>query len=198
MSGKIISFPNELLWSVIGLLLTIGGTFLDVSITNVPWQWNQEGIKSYPLGVTYQVGAVLFTACMGGPSGGVLSQIAYVVLGLLSPFSVFGQGRGIDYLKQPSFGYLLGFIFAAGICGYLAFKRKPKIEYLAFCSLCGLFTIHVCGITYLVMNYLINGGKIMLIFQSIMQYSISVLPGQLIIVCVVTVLSFLLRHLLFY
>jgi len=49
----------------------------------------------------------------------VHSQIAYQ---LWQPCSSFAQGGGIDYPKQPQFGYLLGFIPGAWVCGFLAFQ----------------------------------------------------------------------------
>ncbi|TAF16790.1 MAG: biotin transporter BioY, partial [Nostocales cyanobacterium] len=36
---------NQLLWSMIGLLLTMGGTFLEVYGTTLPWSWSHQGIK---------------------------------------------------------------------------------------------------------------------------------------------------------
>lgn len=199
MSDKSLSIPNEILWAVIGLLLTIGGTFLEVHITNLPWRWNQDGIQTYALGVTYQIGAVLLVGCMGGKNAGALSQIAYLVLGLIF-YPVFGQGGGLGYLNQPTFGYVLGFIFGAWICGFLAFKNPPKLEFLSLACLCGLFTIHISGLTYICVTHFLtkNTEDLILLWDAIMKYSIHTLPGQLVILCSVTVISYLGRHLLFY
>ena len=51
--------PIELIWAVIGLLLTIGGTFLPASVTIPIGLWDDRGLQAYSLGVTYQIGAVL-------------------------------------------------------------------------------------------------------------------------------------------
>ena len=193
-----MSVPNELLWALIGLLLTIGGTFLEAFVTNPPWSWSGQGIHTISLGVTYQIGAVLLTACLGGKNAGALSQIAYVVLGLNLP--IFTQGGGISYLKEPSFGYLLGFIAGAWVCGFLAFRMPPRVESLAFSCICGLLTIHIYGLGYLIIFHTINlpvvGG--LPLWQAIMKYSIYPVPGQLVVVCAVTVLAFALRQLMFY
>lgn len=193
-----MSVPNELLWALIGLLLTIGGTFLEAFVTNPPWTWSGQGIHTVSLGVTYQIGAVLLTACLGGKNAGALSQIAYVVLGLNLP--IFTQGGGISYLKEPSFGYLLGFIAGAWVCGFLAFRMPPRVESLAFSCICGLLTIHVYGLGYLIIFHSINVPAIgtLPLWQAIMKYSIYPLPGQLVVVCAVTVLAFALRQLMFY
>ncbi len=197
-----ISPPALFLWAVIGLLLTIIATFIEVFMTNSPWQWAEKGIHSQSLGITYQIGAVLLTGCMGGKNAGALSQIAYVMLGLFW-LPVFAQGGGIDYLYEPSFGYLLGFIPGAWLCGWLAFRQRPKIEWFAFSSLGGLLVIHICGLGYLLSLFLLKSENSPVASMGnlrdlIYHYSISPFLGQLIIVCVISVLAFLLRKLLFY
>ncbi len=137
-----MSVPNELLWALIGLLLTIFGTFVEAFITNPPWNWSERGIFSQSLGITYQIGAVLLTGCLGGKNAGALSQIAYVVLGLLW-LPIFAHGGGLDYLREPSFGYLVGFVAGAWLCGYMAFRARAKLESLAVSAFFGLVVIHL-------------------------------------------------------
>ncbi|MFM7449942.1 MAG: biotin transporter BioY [Leptolyngbyaceae cyanobacterium] len=189
----------DLLWALIGLILTISGTFVEAFVATPDLGKGLQTVQTYPLGVTYQIGAVLFVGCMGGQTAAVLSQVAYLVLGLVG-FQIFSQGGGIGYLREPSFGYLLGFIPAAWICGRLAFKALPRLEALAFSCLCGLLGIHGTGILYLILAY--NGGWLKTMNFSlqaaILRYSLYPLPGQLAIVCAVTVIAFLLRHLMLY
>ncbi|MEO8892890.1 MAG: biotin transporter BioY, partial [Coleofasciculaceae cyanobacterium] len=45
-----MAVPNELLWALIGLLLTIGGTFLEAFVTNPPWDWSGQGVHTVSLG----------------------------------------------------------------------------------------------------------------------------------------------------
>lgn len=193
-----MSAPNKLLWALVGLLLTIGGTFLEAFVTNPPWDWSGHGIQTVSLGVTYQIGAVLLTGCLGGKSAGALSQIAYIVLGLNLP--VFTQGGGISYLKEPTFGYLLGFIAGAWVCGFMAFRMPPRVESLAFSCICGLLTIHTCGLGYLIISHSFHwaSSESLPLMKAIITYSIAPLPGQLAVVCAVTVLAFALRQLMFY
>ncbi|MCV3213698.1 biotin transporter BioY [Plectonema radiosum NIES-515] len=191
---------NQLLWSMIGLLLTIGGTFLEAYGITLPWSWSQHGIETFSLGVKYQVGAVLLVGCLGGKNAGALSQIAYLVMGL-TLLPVFADGGGIGYVKLSQFGYLLGFIPGAWICGLLAFKARPKLETLAFSCFCGLLIVHVCGISYLIISYVFHwkGTETLpLMMEAILTYSWFALPGQLAVVCVVTVIAYVLRHLMFY
>ena len=190
---------NQLLWSMIGLLLTMGGTFLEAYGITAPWNWSQHGIGTFSLGVSYQIGAVLLVGCLGGQNAGALSQIAYLVMGL-TLLPVFAEGGGIGYVKLSQFGYLLGFIPGAWICGYLAFKTRPRLETLAFSCFCGLFTVHICGIAYLIISYILpwKGTENLSLIQAILKYSCFALPGQLVVVCAVTIVAYLLRHIMFY
>lgn len=194
-----VSVPNEILWAIIGLLLTIGGNFLEAYIINFPWSWSQQGVNTHSVGVTYQIGAVLLVGCLGGKNAGALSQIAYLVIGLMG-FQVFDRGGGLEYFQQPTFGYLLGFIPGAWVCGYLAFRRQPKLEFLALSCFFGLLSIHLAGLSYLIISQLLN-WKVnygLSLFQGIINYSFYPLPGQFVVVCAVTVIAFTLRKLMFY
>jgi biotin transport system substrate-specific component len=214
-----VNFLDELLWAFAGLLLTIGGLFLPAAMinpANIPWDrlghlpppfWTS--IPVHPLQVSYQIAAVLLVSCVGGQQAGTLSQIAYLILGL-SGFQIFAQGGGLSYFAEPTFGYLLGFIPAAWLCGGIAFPsiqklnsarpertRPPvRLERLGFGSLVGLATIHLLGIGYL---------SLLALFQqlpeswpaAIREYSLLPLPGQLILICVVAVVARFLRVILF-
>jgi len=194
-----VDVPNQVLWSLIGLLLTIGGTFVEAYFTSSPWNWSHHGIQTYSLGVTYQIGAVLLVGCLGGRNAGATSQIAYLVLGL-TWLTVFDQCRGVDCIKQPYFGYLLGFIPGAWICGFLAFKAPPRLEFLAFSCISAIVVIHLTGLAYLILlqGFSWAGAGVMPLQQAILSYSLYPLPGQITIACAVTVLAYGLRHLLFY
>lgn len=188
---------TDLLWALIGLMLTIGGTLLRASIAGVPV--GAGNLPLYFLGVSYQIGAVMLVGCLGGKNAAVMSQIAYLALGL-SGFPVFSQGGGIGYLRQPSFGYLLGFVPGGWICGYLAFKAPPRLESLTFSGLCGLFSIHLTGIVYLLLGYAVkwvDTGSVPL-SKALITYSVNLLPGQLAVTCAIAVLAFVLRRMMFY
>jgi biotin transport system substrate-specific component len=194
-----MTLPFEFLWAIIGVLLTIGGTFIEAAVADPSWIWEHKGIQVYSLGVTYQIGAVLLVGCMGGKNAAAMSQVAYLALGL-TVLPIFSEGGGIGYLTEPTLGYLLGFIPGGWVCGYLAFKASAKLELFAFSCCCGLLTIHSLGIIYLILYGLFNGGMIydLSILEAIDQYSFYPFPGQLGVACAVAVLSFLLRGILFY
>jgi len=194
-----------LMWAFIGLILTIGSTWLEAFAFNVPlvdW-WNGGGgsIEPTALGVNFQVGAALFTGCMGGRNAAALSQIAYVALGLFEPFGleVFAQGSGTDYFQEPGFGYILGFIPAGWVCGAIAFRRKAPLERLAFGAICGLVFVHLCGLSYLVLGHLFRwlpaspGLGI-----SILDFSVEQIPGQIMVSCAIALIAYGFRKVLFY
>ena len=162
------------------------------------------GVQTQSLGVSYQVGAVLLVGCLGGKNAAVLSQIAYLALGILW-FDVFGlqvfdQGGGLSYIREPSFGYLLGFVPAAWICGYVAFRSRPKLETLALSCLCGLIASHLVGLVYVSLAYLLGwaNSASLSFLEAVFIYSFYRFPGQLAVACMVTVIAFLMRRLMFY
>lgn len=194
-----MKLTREILWAIVGLILTIGGTFLEAHVANPSALWAGENVKILSLGVTYQIGAVLLVGCLGGKNAAVISQIAYIFLGL-TLLPIFSQGGGLGYLKEPSFGYLLGFIPGAWLCGNLAYKGAPKLELLAFSCSIGLFAIHLVGLSYLILSkiFAVFSSASFPILDAIQTYSISPLPGQMAVVCAVTVLAYLLRRAMFY
>ncbi len=196
--------PSELLWAFIGLMLTILGTWLETFTLNPGWVWGHVGREVFSLGVSFQVGAVLLTGCVGGKNAAALAQMAYLVLGLalFQAFAlpVFTQGGGLSYVREPGFGYLLGFVPAGWLSGYLAFLWPPSLETLAFSALCGLGLIHGFGIVYLTLAFPLGWleGATAAYAELLFNYSILPIPGHLVLVCAVAVLSLALRRALFY
>ena len=209
-----ISRPYILVWTIVGLFLTIGANFVPAYIINSPAQWLSQGITAYPLGFKCQVGAVLLVSCLGGRTAGALAQVVYLFVGLVW-LKIFNDGGGIEYLQKPAFGYLLAFVPGAWICGQLAFKQtlpkeavansvkpklKPELEHLGISCLCGLFVIHFFGIIYSIGFKIIDlqqSGNFNLL-DSIVSYSVYPLPSQLLLVCAATSIAFILRRVMFY
>ncbi len=198
LKNLVLSPFDELLWAVIGLLLTISGVFIEpaipVPVLSWPMQWEQ--VPTFGLGSSLQVAAVLFVGCLGGYNAAALSQIAYLALGL-SGLQVFAVGGGLGVWQAPAFGYLLGFIPGAWICGYLAFRQRSRLEGLFVSCLAGLGVIHGVGILYLSGLWFLRDLPLPW-WSLIQQLSLLPLPGQLILGCAVTLVAFVLRRLLFY
>ncbi len=195
--------PYELLWALIGLILTILSSWLEAGVPWLLWQGEASAVVPYSLGVTFQVGAALFTGCMGGKNAAAIAQIAYVILGVVLferfQLEIFTQDAGLSYLRDPGFGYLLGFIPAAWLCGKLAFRDKPTPERLGFAALSGLLVVHVCGLTYLCLGYLFRWiAADFSLPTAIMTYSIVLIPGQVMVTCAIALIAYGLRKALFY
>ena len=186
--------PEVILWAAVGLILTIGGTFIQAYTIATPWFWQGTGMKIQTLGVSYQIGAVLLTACLGGKNAALLSQFAYLILGLIG-LPIFDRGGGWQYFQEPNFGYLLGFIIGAWLCGFLAFQSLAKLSRLIVSCSIGLVVIHLTGIVYLTILYYSTGlGRgIDSLLQAISIYSLNPLPGQLAVVCAVSLIALVMR-----
>jgi biotin transport system substrate-specific component len=196
--NKTLSPLDKALWAVIGLLLTISGVFIEVAIPVPPLAWpiDWSHVPTYSLGVTLQIGAILLVGCMAGRNAAALSQIAYLILGL-SGFQIFAQGGGLGYLREPTFGYLLGFLPGAWICGHIAFQQHRRLDNLIMSCLWGLGAIHLVGLAYLTVLSIFRITSANW-WDAVLRYSVYPLPGQFIIVCTVAAVAYLMRILLFY
>lgn len=188
----------------------VGATLVEAHIAwpqGWDWQnWTMRSAIAYPsLRVNWQVGAVLLIGCLGGTQAALLSQISYVILGL-SGSAIFTQGGGLDYIQEPAFGYILGFIPGGWLCGRLAFRGPAQLETLALSALAGLGVIHLFGIVYQIglQTVQLLSQQIQLmemgmnLLRGISHYSFVLLTGQLALICAVSVLAFILRRIMFY
>ncbi|TAD74190.1 MAG: biotin transporter BioY [Oscillatoriales cyanobacterium] len=182
---------ETLLWAAIGVLLSIAASFVEVFVPTAPWQWLGDGLQVVSLGTRYQVAAVLLVACLGGGTAAALSQVAYLALGLVG-LPIFEGGGGWQYLGEPSFGYLLGFVPAGWLCGRWAFLGPPKVEQLAIGCAIGLVALHSVGLLYAMV---LRSSE----FEAIAAtYSQAALPGQAIAACAAATIASVFRHLVFY
>lgn len=106
-----------------------------------------------PVPITLQTITVLFAALFLGSRFALLSQIEYLMLGIMG-FPVFaGFKSGITSLFGPTGGYLTGFLFAAFITGYILEnfngKIKNKIYLCLFSFITGLIIIYLTGFVHL-------------------------------------------------
>lgn len=107
-------------------------------------------IPLQPLPITLQT---LFTALAGvflGGYTGALSQIVYVLLGIIG-LPVFAGGKaGLGTLLGPSGGYLIGFIVGAYVIGKMVeAKREPGFVWICLAILAGDVFIYIPGVLQL-------------------------------------------------
>ena len=91
-------------------------------------------VPSSPVPVTGQTLAVGIVGATLGARRGASSLALYAVLGLFLPFYSEGES-GWDVIWGASGGYIIGFIFAAGVIGWFAERgadRRVVTTFLAF------------------------------------------------------------------
>tara|TARA_B100000674_G_C37901744_1_gene944087 strand:+ start:470 stop:1033 length:564 start_codon:yes stop_codon:yes gene_type:complete len=107
-------------------------------------------IPFYPVPMTMQTFVVLLIGvCFGWKLGGTII-IFYLLEGLMG-LPVFSgtpeKGSGIIYFVGPTMGYLLGFVFAAMICG--VFKFNKNIIFNFFKLFLSVSVIYFFGLIWL-------------------------------------------------
>jgi biotin transport system substrate-specific component len=80
----------------------------------------QVEVPMWPVPVTGQTLAVVIVGATLGARRGVVSMLVYALVGLAgAPFFADATG-GLQALSSPSFGYVIGFVPAAAVVGWLA------------------------------------------------------------------------------
>lgn len=134
-----------------------------------------------PVPITMQSIVVVLAGIILGPKLGPLSQLVYVGLGLIGLPIFSGFTGGVQSLLKPSFGFTIGFIFAAFIVGKLAqLKKGLQKKQILIAILLGNITIYLFGLPY--MYFILNIiTKQNLAFQNIIYTGFLVfLPGDII------------------
>lgn len=105
-----------------------------------------------PIGIVPLSLQLMFVMLCALTLGGRLSAIAilcYCLIGLVG-LPVFTKGGGIGYIFEPTFGYLLGFIFGAFLTGTLSkmCSHKNGAIWFFLCTLAGEVVVYIFGLTY--------------------------------------------------
>ena len=126
--------PRRITLIALFAAMTAAGSIVRVPLTPVP--------------ITLQSFSVLLAGVILGPIEGSMSQVVYVITGLLG-LPVFSGGGGISYIMKPSFGFLLGFMCAPYAVGlYLEKTAYTKARIFIAC-LIGTSVIYLLGMPYL-------------------------------------------------
>lgn len=105
--------------------------------------------------LTFQAFFACLAGALLGAKLGALSQIVYILLGLIG-LPVFQGGKaGPTTIVNPTFGYILGFLVGAYLIGKLIEKRKVTYKNLSISIIIGLIIMYVFGTIYfyLIMNF---------------------------------------------
>lgn len=147
-------------------------------------------ISENPLGpsaITLQFFFTAMAGCLLGSGCGALSQLIYVLLGLLG-LPIFTAGGGFSYVLHPTFGFLLGLIPAAWVIGRLA-RSTCSFWRIALAALVGLAVLYAVGLPYMAM--ILNGymGKGMDLSAILWAGMLPFLPGDALKILVTAMLT---------
>jgi len=145
--------------------LTAVGAFIKIPVPYVPF--------------TLQFLFVLFAGMLLGKKLGLLSQVVYLMVGLIGA-PVFANGGGPAYVLQPTFGYLVGFAAGAYLVG-LVVERVPgdSFKKFLFAALAGLTVVYAFGVTYLYLILNFVAHKTFTFAQALWIGAAVCLPGDL-------------------
>ena len=115
----------------------------------------QLAIPNEPVPFTFQTLAVLLVGSTLGAIRGALSLALYALVGGLGLPVFTAQAHGFDYLFGATGGYIVGFILAAALVGWLAEKgwSNSSIGMIASYVL-GSVVIYGIGASWLTYGYL--------------------------------------------
>jgi len=144
--------------------------------------------------LTLQTLMVMFSGLILGGRLGALSQLVYILVGLMG-IPIFAHGGGPGYVLQPTFGYLVGFVCGAYVIGTITERNDPLQRSVIFVALvAGTLAIYVPGITVLYLNLNFIQQKAVSLSTVIKIGCLVVLPGDIIKIVVVLYLGPLLHQ----
>lgn len=110
----------------------------------------QVEIPLWPVPLTLQTLGVLFTGTVLGSRRGALALLLYLTEGALGLPVFAGGASGVGYMLGPTGGYLVGFVVAAGVVGWLAQRGwDRRLVWAAVAMVIGNVIIYVCGVAWL-------------------------------------------------
>ena len=107
-------------------------------------------IPFYPVPMTMQTFVVLFLGISFGYKIGVATVILYLLEGIVG-LPVFSnspeKGLGIAYFVGPTMGYLIGFVFASFLAGYLKYNSNFVFTFIKLTLSTSI--IYILGVLWL-------------------------------------------------
>ena len=116
------------------------------ALTALAAQWRIQ-LPFTPVPITGQTFAVLLTGAALGWKLGAAGQLLYLVVGALGAPVFTDSSGGIEVIRGATGGYLIGFVFAAGLVGWMAEHRQDRTFATMFTAfILGSFVIYVFGV----------------------------------------------------
>jgi biotin transport system substrate-specific component len=128
-----------------------------------------------PVPITFQTLFLNLAGALLGGYLGALSQVVYILLGVIG-LPVFAGGKaGLGVLLGPTGGYLFGFVLAALVVGKLiAVKKNPGLIWTISSMLAGTAVIYFLGILQLTLVARLSVEK------AIVVGALPFLPGDMV------------------
>ena len=124
------------------LIIILGSVLLTISA--------KIKIPFYPVPMTMQTFMVLFLGISFGYKIGVATVMFYLLEGILG-LPVFSnspeKGIGIAYFVGPTMGYLIGFVFASFLAGFLKYNSNFFLTFIKL--LLSTSIIYILGVIWL-------------------------------------------------
>ncbi|MGE5790177.1 MAG: biotin transporter BioY [Syntrophaceae bacterium] len=145
MASATLSTRGMIYASMFGALTAIG------ALISIPLQ---------PVPVTLQTLFLYLAGSLLGGSLGALSQVLYVILGVIG-LPVFSGGKaGLGVFLGPTGGYLIGFIAGAFVTGkIIEIREKPGLVWIVLAMLAGTAAVYTLGVLQLVLIGKLSVGK---------------------------------------
>lgn len=138
------------------VLLVLAGTGLVAGAAQISFH-----IPGTPVPITGQTFAVVLVGAALGSVRGFSSLALYLLAGMVLPFYADGA-KGVDVIVGASGGYIVGFVAAAALTGFLAERGADrKLISAVGAMFVGNIIIYLCGLPWLAVNLDVNFAKTM-------------------------------------
>lgn len=167
---------KEMILAGLFAALTVIGAKINLLLPDVP--------------VTLQPIIVMLAGSLLGSRVAFLSQLIYLLSGLIG-LPVFAKPiAGPAYILQPSFGYLIGFVLAAYIIGLIVEKSNKTIYTFFAANVIGIIIIYFFGIIFIFALMNLYMGKHINIYYAISIGAAPFILKDLILGIAVSIVSY--------
>ena len=166
-----VLLPRSRSWLFDIVIVVVFGALVALSArVAIPW---------WPVPMTLQPLAVLFTGAVLGSRRGALALLLYLAEGAVG-LPVFAGGAGVAYMLGPTGGYLVSYPVVAGLVGWLAERGwDRRLVWTAAAMTLGLLAIYAFGVAWL-------AGLLGDLETALVQGMLIFIPGDLIKIAIAT------------
>ncbi len=132
-----------------------------------------------PAPITLQSFFVVLSGLLLGPKLGALSQLVYILIGVIGIPVFSGFKGGLQVVLGPTFGFLIGFVVGSYVIGKIAYMgntfSKKRIWIAAFI---GSIIFYLIGVPYMYMIINVYMGKSMTLLDAFKKGFFIFIPGD--------------------